>query len=255
MPLVTQEFLILIPTRDRVSRQITWDKLPDTLKKRTRLVVSEKEYSFHKKEGRNVISCPVQGKGMSVLRQWMMDFASRSSSKLIMLDDDLRFFRRREDMRITVSSPSEIEEAIHWLVQSLDEFVQCGLSERSFDWSQSALHKEDCKCIQAVGYNLNTLESSGARFDKEVPPDFFMEDYHMSIQLLKSGFSNRVSLVHRYSSVFNAPGGVSSFRSEESVHRTAHLLAELHEEVEVISRTYKSLPRIDVKIPWKKLRK
>lgn len=243
--------IILIPTLDRVNKQSTWDNLPREVIYKTRLVVSAGEEAAHRELGRRTTVCPVQGRGMPLVRQWMLEYAARlEDDRVIMMDDDLKAAKRREGGRISLSDEAERLEGIDWLFSQLETIVHCGWSERSMDWDSSEEYIDNTRTIQAVGYRARAVLNSGASFSKDVPDWYFMEDYHMTLQLLRKGFPNRRSLVYRYNcSSFNTPGGCNLFRSEDRMREAPEILARLHSHaVKVGFRNN----RPTVNIQWRK---
>ena len=251
---------ILIPTLGRLEKQITWDKLHPVLRKYTSLVVSKEEASFHNKKGRKVVVCPVQGQGMAKLRQWMINFCRDSEiKKVLLLDDDLTLQKRGEDMRVTGEATKEEQiEMFNWVKNSLDNYVHCALSERNVAWAETEESKEVTKGIQAVGYNVDKVVDSGCAFNKGVPDWFFIEDYHMTLQLFEKGFPNIVSRLYRASCApANADGGCSNFRTPDKMKEAAHILQEQHPEfVKAVQKKTKTSfgggVRWNVRVQWKK---
>lgn len=222
---------IFIPTLGRIEKQTTWDNLTPKLRKDTLLVVHKDEAKEHRERGRNVLVSPVQGKGMPRLRQWIMDYARSQQMRYIaMADDDLAFqVRRPNDFKIVNSTPEQVEEAFFWMRLSLRSVAHCAMSPRSLAYDDPAEYMEAVRGIQCVAYDVHKAKEVGARFDKDVPEWFLMEDFHMTLQLLRAGLPNRVSLTWRINpGPPNAQGGASTIRNIERHTKAAQLLAQLH---------------------------
>lgn len=252
---------ILIPSYRRVHRQTTYDSLCPQVRALTRLVVSPDEISDHMKRRRKVISCPVQGTGMATVRQWMLDWCYENGiEKVLMIDDDLRLQKRREDLKVIgESTPDQQLEMIDWVEKTLDRYDHCAFTERNTAWDDAEEAQEVSKGIQCVGYNVTRIiEETDCRFNKDVPPWFFIEDYHMTLQLFKAGRPNLVSRVYRVNfGPSNADGGCSSHRTPKKMEEAARLLETLHpgivQAVEKETKTsYGGGVRWNVKVQWKK---
>lgn len=251
---------IFIPTLKRLSKQTTWDNLTPKLRKDTVLVVNKEEAREHKACGRNVLISPVQGQGMPKLRQWILDYASRQGMlHIAMVDDDITFqTRRSKDFKIVNSTPEQVEEAFFWMRLSLRSVAHCAMSPRSLAYDDPAEYAESVRGIQCVAYDVATVKEVGARFDKDVPEWFLMEDFHMTLQLLRAGYPNRVSLTWRINpGPPNAQGGASLIRNAERHTKAAQLLVQLHPNV-VRLREKKGWEGMgdqkvfDVTVAWKK---
>src|ERR1017187_1955903 len=91
---------IYIPTLFRNKVQITLNRLPKALLKDTVLVLDQQDsesYAIPRTPDTSVAICPKRGIGH--VRQWIVDNhnVKKYGPNLLMLDDDLRFFVRRED--------------------------------------------------------------------------------------------------------------------------------------------------------------
>lgn len=244
---------ILIPTLGRIEKQTTWDNLTPKLRKDAVLVVAEEEAKEHKARGRNVLVCPAQGQGIAKVRQWIMGYAySKGVPYIAMVDDDLRFQVRRPDFKIVDSLPGQVEEAFFWLRLNLRSVTHCALSPRSLGYANPAEYVDASRGIQCVAYDVKKVVELGARFDKAELQ--FMSDFHMTLQLLKAGYPNRVSLNWRYTcGPTNAPGGCSLFRTPERQTAAAYKLAALHGGlVKVRRKQWKGVALHDVTVYWKK---
>lgn len=252
---------ILIPTYRRVSAQRTYDSLCPEIREQARLVVHPDEADAHLSRGRKIVVCPIQGVGMATVRAWMMDYCFRSKfNKVLMLDDDVTIQKRREDLRVIGESTPQCQiEMIEWIDKSLDTYLHCAFTERSDAWADTKESREATKGIQCVGYNIRrVMTETNCRFDKCVPEWFFIEDYHMTLQLLRAGHPNLVSRMYRMNvGSSNSPGGCSSHRTPARMEEAAKLLERLHpglvKAVEKETKTsFGGGKRWNVKVQWKK---
>ena len=90
---------IYIPTLGRVDNQITYNALPDFLKKITYLVIQDHELTEIKKNfpDANLIRLPEQIKGIARTREYIIRLAGKTIFG--MFDDDMEFIRRNIDRK------------------------------------------------------------------------------------------------------------------------------------------------------------
>lgn len=221
---------IYIPTKARVDRQITLGHLPPKLHRRTFLVTSHEEALEHKKRGvkATVLSC--SEKGIAATRDWIMKHAKNEGFKrVVMLDDDLCLQRRRKDMRITNASPEEYQAAFEWLDSALKTHAHASWGTRFLAYAAEGSHMSPSRAMYALGYNVKLFHEVGASFCKDMPEFPVMEDFHVTLQLLKAGYPNLVSLEWRASPYrSNAPGGCSTWRTLKRHNESAKRLVKLH---------------------------
>ena len=88
---------IYIPTLGRVDNQITYNAIPDFLKKITYLVIQDHELTEIKKNfpDANLIRLPEQIKGIARTREYIIRLAGKTIFG--MFDDDMEFIRRNID--------------------------------------------------------------------------------------------------------------------------------------------------------------
>lgn len=255
--------IILIPTYDRVDKQHTHDRLFPSVRDRWNctLVVRPDEEGRHRAAGRRTLGCPVQGRGMAVVRQWMLDWCAEAGhGKVLMLDDDLSLQKWRLVGGVPrgrgACTEAEQHEIVGWVEKTLSTYAHCSLTRRNDAWSSLSLVEYNTRGIQAVGYNVGRVRAAGCRFDADVPPWFFMEDYHMTLQLLRAGLPNAVHRRYRINQgAADAPGGCSGHRTPDRMREASRLLESLHPGfVQAVEKTTKGSygggTRWDVKVFW-----
>ena len=248
---------IYIPTYGRVGKQITFNALPEKWKKKTVLVIHEKEKDLH--QGYPVLICPEQGKGIAPVRKWIAEYADMT--RYAVLDDDICFMKTKQKDEVAVNNrklrPEEFEELIIKINQAMDEgfiHVACEVT-----WNPPIFDKD---------FLINTRITNNIFYDGTKLPwehlDWtslsFAEDYYINLQLLTLGFRNKVFLRYRTTtmSVTQAPGGCSSFRNienhNESMRKLKHFFPEFVTLKEKICKVgpWKGLPKLAATIYWKK---
>jgi hypothetical protein len=224
---------IYIPTLGRAGKQTTLSRLPKKWRDHVTLVVHPKEVAAHFEHGaRAVLPCPAQGQGIAAVRDWILSMAKRrGQERIVMLDDDLTFQRRRADMKITNLEDHEFDEAFVWLDAALKTFAHASFGVRALMYDSTEMAVRGGRAMHVLGYNLKMVETAGAYFSKgmsqiDMP---VMSDFNMTLQLLKTGYPNIISLDFRvspYSS--NAPGGCQLWRTKDRIEKSAKQLVRLH---------------------------
>lgn len=246
---------IYIPTRGRASRQITYHALPPELRERTTLVVyPEEEEAYRKSEPTaRILVRPVRG--IPRTRQFILE----QGGKLCMLDDDLSFANRENEKRAQINATSEQTLAMfarleHWLDEG---FTHCGITVRFLNWQHQGF-LQNTRMMHCLAYNADEVLRAGCSFTAGITDDkFSMEDFHMTLQLLRAGHSNRVDVDNCVSpSPSNAAGGWSDIRTQETQNASAERLAALHPDfVRVkVKPAWRGMgtERKDVTIQWQK---
>lgn len=260
---------IFIPTRGRVediiiagkpvSVQFTWDALSDEAKSYTTLVCPEEEVEGHLRKGRKAIARPSYVKNLSQSRQWMVE--NFKDPKTLMLDDDLKFFRRikPEAYNLERVYKEDVDPVLKNVMDGLDTFAHVGLSPRQMNQKHFPARWIHVFRINAVlGVDARVLLQENIRYDEVT----VMADYHVHLSLLERGYANRVFVAGAWDQKLpsGSPGGCSIYRTKDSQEAGAYRLKELHpESVEVVKKVPKvgwdgdlSGERTDVTIYWKK---
>jgi hypothetical protein len=246
---------LFIPTYKRVTKQRTWENLPDSVKEFTYLVCPESEAAAHVQEGRQVFAAPDSVKGIAATRQWILENAD--DEQILMLDDD-QSFRCREDgsYKLRAMGDSDYKDMLIGAKLALKEYNAVGIS------AQAGNNRTFPKSVVAPGrmYNMYALNRSFF-LDNDIRFDAMrvMEDFHVTLSMLKMGYSNAILQDWCWSSPgSNADGGCSNYRTAEVQREGALRLAELHKPfVTVVEKESKSWgngleTRTDVRVAWKK---
>lgn len=246
---------LFIPTYKRVAKQKTWENLPDFVKEFTYLVCPESESQEHLAANRQVMAAPDSVKGIAATRQWIIENAD--DDQVLMLDDDQSFRCRMEGTyKLRPMDDSDYRDMLDAASETLKEYNAVGIS------AQAGNNRTFPKSVVAPGrmYNMYALNrnfflENDIRFDEMR----VMEDFHVTLSMLRMGYSNAILQDWCWSSPgSNADGGCSSYRSAEVQREGALRLAELHSPfVKVVEKESKSWgngleKRTDVRVQWKK---
>lgn len=176
---------------------------------------------------------------------------------LYMVDDDLRFFKRRDDQRdkLREITPGELQAAFlemgDWLASG---FKHAGFAAREGANRNTQEFMYHTRMMRVLGYDRNWLVQNQLRFDRTP----FMQDFDMHLQILRAGGDSILlnNYAHNQGSS-NAPGGCSTTRTMEKLAEAAQTLQSLHPEfVRLSERETKTAwgggTRTDVTVSWKK---
>lgn len=252
--------IIYIPTRGRLTRQTTFNALPPSLQAQAIFVVDSGKgvgYAGRYPTAKGVMELPSGLKGIAFIRQYIMEHCDEQ--RLVMLDDDLTLFVKNEERKIVGATPIQVEDMFkeleHWLHSG---FAHAGITPRFLNWQDTADYKDATRMMHVLAYDRYAVNAAGARFTAGVDSTFSMDDFHMTLQLLRAGCPNRVSLSNCTSpSASNSTGGASEWRTTATHNASAERLAELHPGfVKVkVKQDWKGMgggERKDVTVQWQK---
>lgn len=245
---------IYIPTLGRES-QTTYNSLPDSIRKHVTFVVNHGAMLPQESERSIVVPYEYSRNRIAGVRQYLLE---HSSDTFVMLDDDLVFYRRRQDdpTRFEDATSEDIEHMFYELRNFLISFPLVGIGAREGGNVVTDEYVYNTRILRVLGYNAPVLKSRGIRFDR-VP---VMEDFDVALQLLRSGYDiAMLNWIVSNQKSSNAAGGCSTYRTLELQREAALKLAELHPEfVTVVEKQTKKAwngqTRTDVRIAWKKAR-
>lgn len=246
---------IFIPSLGRAEQKHhTWDCLPPSVQERTYMVVGPKDAPAYMQRFGEDHVLTVDIKGIGKVRQHIIDI---SDGAVLMLDDDLSFFTRREDdprllERATMAATKAMFTRMEKLLQ---KYAHTSIAVR--EGANRNPHDEllfNQRCLRALGYYAPTLKELGVRFDR-LP---VMEDFDVALQLLRKGCPS--ATLNRWcqdQGASNAPGGCSTYRDLKTQSKGARGLAKLHPDyVTVVQKQAKGggewAVREDVRVQWKK---
>lgn len=244
---------IYIPTHRRLDKQITYHGLPEYWKEKTVLVVDAQDaaqVSYHMDlQSAHILVVPEEVKTIAAKRAWIINQATED--RIVMLDDDLRFFSKRDDdpTKLVKSTPIEIDAKLVELDSRLVQHVHAGFSARQGNNHLPRGWKTPHRMMYVLGYRPAVL-----RAECELGRIENREDFDLTLQLLRKGFPNAVSADICVDQTYNADGGVKDQRTVESSNADADKLAALHPGfVKVKEKAYTgSVPRKEVIVQWAK---
>lgn len=222
--------IIVIPTKGRVGKQVSYANLPAELRKQTVIVCPKKEvdaHGFNHPQVGQILAQPDDTWKIYQKRRWILD--QFKNDKIIMLDDDLRFCIRRTDdpKKFLQITPEQIVQGFKELDKQLTpEIPHAGFSARGGSLSPASQRggwQEAKRMMCVLAYHVPTVLANCDPFRIET-----REDMDVCLQLLRKGFPNVVSFTYHFDQKFGAPGGASTERDFTRANADAHTLAKYH---------------------------
>lgn len=245
---------IFIPSLGRADQvHHTIDHLPPVVRGQAKLVIGAKDFKAYAARFGEDALYVVDVKGIGKVRQHIIDI---SEGPVLMLDDDLSFFVRRQDdpRLLEKAKPADVTKMLSAMKRVLNDYAHAAIAAREGANRNTDEVIYNTRCLRALGYNASVLKKEGVRFDR-LP---VMEDFDVALQLLRRGYpSITLNKWCQDQGRSNAPGGCSTYRSMQVQSKGAHGLARLHPDfVTVVAKKAKGggewAEREDVRISWKK---
>lgn len=218
---------IYLPTLGR-DRLITMEGLSPAILPNVTIVTNKAQASRLRAQYPRcrVLACPHQAepgekpdgitKGISPVRQWILDDCrSLGSDTVLMVDDDLTFYRRisDKDWHLRPAKPVEVTELFHLMEKQLftDAFVGVSARQGNNRRTEKVQYCQRSWAVWALG--IGALDSCGLSFTA-VPT---MQDFWVQMGLLTQG--HRTAMICDFAHnqpASNAKGGCSLFRTPET---------------------------------------
>ena len=250
--------LLAIPSRGRAGQtNHTYDNLPVRLIKEAVVFVPKAEVSAYAARFGNMAVQGLTVDGIGPTRQAILDYCHRRRiERVCMLDDDLRFFERREDdpTKFVKANAASVTRMFRRVDELLDKYAHVGIAAREGANRCTDDLMVNNRMLRVLAYRVDMLRNLKIRYDR-LP---VMEDFDVTLQLLRKGLPNAVlNSWAQDQTTSNAPGGCSLYRSQEVQAQGALGLKKLHGDfVTVVTKTTKGAwgggDRTDVRIAWKK---
>lgn len=243
---------LYIPTLRRVERQYTWKSLPERWRQQTQLVAPPEVAPELERRGYPVLACPAVGIGAT--RQWIVD-QHADGDHVLMLDDDLRFYRRRSDDRTKFTTLDDAGPMLDEVLLMLDQVPMGGLVQR-----QGANYVEppvqmNSRICTSLFLDVAVARRHDIRFDEMQ----FMEDFDVALRFLVLGYPTALNSNYSVGQATgsNAPGGCALYRDPEGQAAAARKLhARYPAFVKVVQKQQNGRngwgTRTDVKVAWKR---
>ena len=214
---------IFIPTRGRSTTQTTLKFFPKKLQEKTTLVVDHDERDLYSIYPSVWVMPEYLESGISPKRKYIIEHST--DSKIVMLDDDIRFYIRKgyDDWHLRYLEPEEVPQMFGLLEEWLDDYAHCGVSAREGNNRVVKLSVENTRYMRLLAYNLDMLGGV------ELGRTRIMEDFDVALQLLRQGKPSKVSYYFAQGQRgSNTDGGCSEWRNLDIQAEGAERLASLH---------------------------
>lgn len=231
--------LIYIPTSGRQDRQITIKSLPERWIKRTVLVVHKSEMDNYKSLNIPFIAHDVVGIGC--IRHFITSLTL--CDKIIMIDDDLDFYIRKEDSKLRRATQDEVGDGLDMILSWLDkeDIAQTGFSLSLLNVRKpyDVCYNEKCHAVSAI--DVGIYREAGIRYDA-LPMN--LEDLHVTLAFLEKGYRVKISYQYAFKDVQpkkNKLTGCSVYRNEQTELEACQNLQRLHPDyVSILTRKPKN---------------
>lgn len=224
-------------------------------------VVRPFEEEAYRKLGVNVTVLSEEVSNIGETRLWIGRIAQAwGLEKFVMLDDDLRFFTRIDEHGTKLRKSTQ-EDTLDML-RAVEGVLDSGCALAGISARQGNNHAGEGP-RPLLAHNTRTNGATGVRTKEFLSVEHnrvkVMEDFDVSIQLLRAGHENATVFYWAYDqNQTNAVGGCSSYRTHAIQHESAVKLQELHGEKLVRLRQKQNKTggefgtRTEVTVYWKK---
>lgn len=215
---------IAIPSRSRANNQRTIYNLSENLWPNTAIIVPYQQYKEYRDAvPREILIIPFSKDVVGVEHQRQAVLDSRLVGKIIMMDDDLKFYIRLIDgSRFVPAYNDDTEYMVAEIVRQLDTYAMVGLTDKFMSQTKPRHFVECQRFNQVLGINRDLLPDPWPTFRLRHDEE---HDFHL--QLLTRGHKTAVLTEYTKMDKFNAPGGCSDWRSDKVMQETHARLMEL----------------------------
>ncbi len=193
---------------------------------------------------------------LSSQRQWIMEEYGNSYKYIWLMDDDLTFLYRTEDMKLKKCDSEQVAEMFIEMRRQLDHFPMVGISTRLGNNRVTTDYDDTNRVTRCYAMSTKAFQDVDATFAPFEP--FLAQDFHMTLCFLNKGHNNRIIYTYAQEDIgSNAKGGCSSYRNQELQKKVAFWFADNHPEVTVKAKSSKNWEgyeghRVDMTVQWKK---
>jgi hypothetical protein len=220
-----------------------------------------------------VVAVPDDVIGIAATRVWILTKYAREegAKRVLMIDDDMDFCYRpdvKQQKLEIVETQDRMLNMLGWLDRWMDDgFIHVGVSARQGnnnkyigDNGEYGLHayRDATRMMNMYQYDVEALRKLPIEWGR-LP---VMEDFDLTLQLLRMGKPNRVFFEYCWNQRDSgATGGCSKYRTAEMQEQAARTLAQLHpgfvklvdKESKSTSTSWKDMKkRVDVIVSWRK---
>jgi len=252
MRLNFDDLRIYIPTRGRPSRQITADQLAEAGIPHVLVCTKGDPTIENYKVCPNRVLFTVRAFGLTDKRQKILEMAP---SKFIMLDDDLRFYKRTENGKSFKSFSSmdsgvrayNFRQLFRDITIALNTHAQVGLADKFMAQEQPRLYKSSGRYNQVMAYNKDMFADKKVRFRTITNQE---HDFHLQLSAL--GLLPHILTEWSKDAPYYVKGGCSIYRTPAVEKRGFEELQKNWPDIVKIVPHAKNISGLAVRFNWKK---
>jgi len=226
-----------------------------------RIFVRHDEYNLYRKvyDRNDLVSLPRGTEGIAPTKQFILDWAIINKCRVIMADDDLKFFVRiPTGEKFIQAGPEDLEILCRGLFEALDDYTAIGIPGRFLanNLPRGFVDAKRLACFWAV--DPVKVKKAGVKYGA-VPVQV---DLLFGLELLLRGHNVGLycEAAHDQASGFGATGGCSTFRTAKVLADASRKMEEMYPQyVKTFVRkssTFKSASengeRLEVRVQWSK---
>lgn len=222
---------IFINSSNRCDNVKTTLQFPKSWEKITYILVPKEQYQNYKKVCQFGKVVPIPDCVPHYLpsqRQWAIQHGSAGMENLFFMDDDLSFMARDSNFKLKKSDDSGMEDMLSSVKRHLEDGVPLvGVSPRLGNNRVTDDYLENNRVSRCFALNRNIFLKNNLTFAPFEP--FVMEDFFVTLALLKLGYPNRIIFTHAQSDGgSNTPGGCSIYRDSDSMLKSVRFLQKTY---------------------------
>ena len=170
----------------------------------------------------------------------------------VCIDDDLKFFVRRDGYHLEPVDDQDIDDMFHWIETC--SYAHGAISAREGNNRVEDDVKMNTRAMRCLFYSPTVMLQNDIHWNAIT----CRMDFHVSLSLIEHGYPNAVNFHFAQNQLSSAAsGGASHYRTKEMMDEQAYVLEKMHPKyVEAMPVTTKSSfgggTRIDVRIKWQK---
>lgn len=218
---------VFVVSRSRSDRSDTLESLGDSAHSVTLVVPTEQVDVYKTLAGRygcRLVGCPHDG----IARTREYCGRAAKTDRFLMLDDDLKFFRRTSPTDYRLRTPTELGDDVAGMLyavsRALDRYAHVAVSAREGNNRLPYPGAECSRPLRALAYRTDEFlrcEHGRVRV---------MEDFDVTLQMIRRGLKNFVlSYWSQDQKQTQAAGGCSDYRTLELHEAEVRRFAVLHE--------------------------
>lgn len=218
-----------IPSRGRADTARTLDLLPPELRMKAVMVVRSEEAEEYRRAGFPVLACPDTCDHIGTVRQWIVEHHRNTHRGgtdrfLMMLDDDIRTFRRwRPSLgKYTRAQNPDVASMYDRVTRLLHSYPQVGIAAHAFSNSLPRGHKEAGRVTAATALDAEWIEALEAEY--RLP---LQEDLDLTMQIISKGEMNAILTDFTFDNgAQGQKGGCETYRTDRVKRHCTDFLME-----------------------------